>query len=147
MKVIKQAIIGTVALSFACAIPTFAIEGLQISVQSSNVVLSWLSTNTETYIIQYRPTLDATSPWTTLADYYPAATDTNVTFFIHSNIVQYPLIQGGGTNSSGGSPPSPDEMTVSGSAMTTMTEPSVPMAMPAKWFWQRRAAGALSTGF
>ncbi len=133
MKIIKQAIIWAVALSFASAIHTFAIEGLQISVQSSNVVLSWPSTNIETYIVQYRPTLDANSSWTTLTDYYPAATDTNVTFFTDSNIVQYPLVLGGGTNTGGGTSPAPNQMsgTMSDSTSTTTTEPSVPMAVPA----------------
>jgi hypothetical protein len=70
MKTINLVIIGAVALSFASAIPSFAIEGLKISVQSSNVVLSWPSTNGETYIVQYRPTLNTTSSWTTLTDFY-----------------------------------------------------------------------------
>jgi hypothetical protein len=56
-------IIGAVALSFASAISSFAIEGIHLSVQSSNVILSWQSTNTgESYIIQYRQTLNAADP-------------------------------------------------------------------------------------
>ena len=132
MKTIRHAIIGAVALSCASAIHTFAIEGLKISVQSSNVVLSWPSTNGETYIVQYRPTLNTTSSWTTLTDFYPAATGTNITFFVHSNIVQYPQVLDNGTNSGGGAPPAPDSMTASssGSSVATATQPSVPMVMP-----------------
>ncbi len=132
MKTMRHVIIGAVALSFASAVHTFAIEGLKIAVQSSNVVLSWPSTNGETYIVQYRPTLNTTSSWTTLTDFYPAATGTNITFFVHSNIVQYPQILDSGTNSGGGAPPAPDSMTASSSssAATTATQPSVPMVMP-----------------
>jgi hypothetical protein len=97
-----------------------AIEGLKISVQGSNVMLSWPSTNIETYLVRYRPDLSTNSTWTNLADFYPASSS-NITFFIQSNIVQYPLVLGGGTNGGGGSPPSPDSATTSG--------PSVPMVM------------------
>jgi hypothetical protein len=108
-----------------------AIEGLKISVQGSNVVLSWPSTNTETYIVQYRPSLGAGSSWTTLTNYYPASSS-NVTFFVHSNIVQYPLVLGGGTNTGDGTPPSPDGMsgTTSASTSTTTAAPAVPMVKP-----------------
>ena len=59
MKTIKPVIIGAFALLLASAVHTFAIEGLQISVQCSNVVLSWPSDefSGETYIVQYRADL------------------------------------------------------------------------------------------
>jgi hypothetical protein len=109
-------ILGFLASNKNCS----AIEGLKISVQGSNVVLSWPSTNIETYLVRYRPDLSTNSTWTNLADFYPASSS-NITFFVQSNIVQYPLVFGGGTNDGGGSPPSPDSDTTSG--------PSVPMVM------------------
>ncbi|HVU27046.1 MAG TPA: hypothetical protein VHG71_04840 [Verrucomicrobiae bacterium] len=102
---------------------SLAIEGLQLSVQSSNVVLSWPSTNIETYLVQYRQTLNATDSWVTLTNYYPASSS-NFTFFVHSNIVQYPSISGGGTNG-GGLPPMP-QLQMSGIS----AKPSVPMVKP-----------------
>ncbi|HEY5234300.1 MAG TPA: hypothetical protein VIK35_12270, partial [Verrucomicrobiae bacterium] len=97
-KTVRRLIVGCV---FACClslstVQSFAIEGLQLSIQSSNVVLSWPSTNTETYIVQYRPTLTPDSSWLTLTDFLAAASDTNITVFVHSNIVQYPPVPAGG---------------------------------------------------
>ncbi len=94
----------------------------------------WPSTNTETYIVRYRPTLTPDSSWLTLTDYLAAASDTNITVFVHSNIVQYPLVLGGGTNSGGGNimPFAPNGMsgTASGSTATTTTDQGVLMAVP-----------------
>jgi hypothetical protein len=74
---------------FATGINTFAIEGIHLSVQSSNVILSWPSTNNgESYIVQYRQTLNATDAWQTLADYYSPASDTNITFYTNFSAVQ-----------------------------------------------------------
>ncbi len=78
----------------------FAIEGLQLSVQCSNVVLRWPSVEQETYVVQYRPTLDPGTPWQTLTSSLPADLGTNLTFFVHSNIVQHPNCGGGGSFSS-----------------------------------------------
>jgi hypothetical protein len=96
-----EKILGRLSIKFILAYclwgiasPAFAIEGLQISVQSSNVVLSWPSVESETYLVQYRSTLSATEGWTTLTNYFPAMTGTNVTCFVHSNVVQHPA--GGG---------------------------------------------------
>jgi hypothetical protein len=104
MKIIKQAIIiGAVALSFASAIHTYAIEGLKISIQSTNAVLSWPSTNdgSETYIVQYRSNLNASASWLTLTDNLSAASSTNITSFVNSNSVTYPPLVFGGTNGGG----------------------------------------------
>ncbi|MGH7988810.1 MAG: hypothetical protein ACREDS_01255, partial [Limisphaerales bacterium] len=100
MKIIGQTIIGAVVLFFVSAIHSFAIEGLKLSVQSSNVVLSWPSVNNETYLVQYEPVLNPPSSWLTLTDDFPAAVDTNITFFVQSNSVNYPdLMLGGGSDS------------------------------------------------
>ena len=90
MKTTKQNIgklvVGCV---LACCLPlitpqVLAIEGLKVSVQSTNAVLSWPSTNIETYIVQYRSNLNVASSWLTLTDNFSAATGTNTTRFAHS---------------------------------------------------------------
>ena len=103
-KIIGRLIVGCV---FACCLSrftlqTFAIEGIQVSVQSTNAVLSWPSDPSETYIVQYRNTLNATDSWATLTDYLPADSSTNITFFVDPNPVQYGSISGGDTNSGSG---------------------------------------------
>ena len=72
------------------ALQTFAIEGLQLSVQCSNVCLAWPSVETETYIVQYRQSLTDSNGWQTLTASLAAEIGTNRTVFIHSNIVQHP---------------------------------------------------------
>jgi hypothetical protein len=111
MKNIKGTIV-IIALLLISVTYIFAIEGIQVSVQSSNAVLYWPSLTNETYIVQYRPTLTGSS-WLTLTDYFAAATNANLTFFVHSNSVQYPPASGGGTNG-GGSPMPPTPLVKSG---------------------------------
>jgi hypothetical protein len=95
-KIIGRLIVGC---AFACCLSlftlhSFAIEGLKISIRSTNAVLSWPSTNLETYIVQYRSNLTAASPWLTLTDNLHAASNTNLTVYLHSNGVS----RVGGTN-------------------------------------------------
>ena len=96
MKTFKKVIIGAFALLLASAVHTSAIENLAISVKCRNVILSWPSDefSGETYIVQYRPDLTSTNPWTTLTNYMPADAGTNLTFFVHSNIVEHPNCSG-----------------------------------------------------
>lgn len=88
---------------FACYLfsltqTAFAIEGLNISIPAgTNVILSWPSDTSETYLIQYRHTLDASDSWTTLADYYAPDFTTNITCFYDTNL------DFGSGNTSGGS--------------------------------------------
>lgn len=101
MKTIRRAIVGAVVLLLlTSAVHSFAIEGIQVSVQSSNVVLSWPSATNETYIVQYLPALLSTNSWLTLTDGFPAALNTNLTVFVDSNAVSPPVWM---TNTSGGS--------------------------------------------
>lgn len=91
-------------LSAACSFHASAIEDLHLSVVGqTNVLLSWPSVTTETYIIQYRPSWDDTTPWTSLETVFPANQTSNRTVYVHTNIVQTPtpLNSGGG----GGAPP------------------------------------------
>lgn len=104
MKIFKSGVTGAVVLLLASAIHTFGIEKLKVSLLSSNAVLSWPSTNYETYIVQYRSNMNAAASWLTLTDSFPAAASSNLTFFIHSNIVIYPPNGSGGTNGGGGIP-------------------------------------------
>jgi len=92
---VKTLTVIAVIAAFFIAQSSFAIEGLKLSVQCSNVVLSWPSVEGQTYIIQYRPTLDPSNSWVTLTNSYPADSGTNITFFVHSNIVQNPVCDGG----------------------------------------------------
>ena len=95
MKKFCNAILGAFGLVLSSNISLFAIEDLKISVVSSNVVLSWPSAETESYIVQYRQSLKDTNGWQTLATSWPADSGTNLTCFIHTNAVQNPV--GGGS--------------------------------------------------
>jgi hypothetical protein len=120
-----MSIVATVAALLTSTPNAPAIEGLQLSLQCSNVVLSWPSIAGQNYIIQYRPTLDPSTPWQTLTNLYPGDWTTNVTVFVHSNIVQHPNC--GETD--GGSLSAMSLLT--DSAETTAVAPPVPMAMRA----------------
>ena len=90
----------TCCLLLAFSTHTFAIEGLKVSVRCPDVILRWPSVEGETYIVQYRQTVDTNSSWITLTNYLPADAGTNLTFFVHSNQVQ---CASGGSGSGGGS--------------------------------------------
>ena len=103
-----------IAAFFTLALPAAAIEGLKISLQSSNVVLSWPSVETETYIVQYRSAFGTNTPWQTLTNNLPADPGTNLTVFYHSNQVSG-AFSSGGSGGGGGSPPSPSFATTQSS--------------------------------
>lgn len=108
-KIIVRLIAGCV---LACCLPSFipqafAIEGLQVSVQNTNAVLSWPSDANETYIAQSLPTLNSTSGWVTLTNYYPADANSNVTYFVDPNPVNFGFMTNGGSGGSGGGGPTP----------------------------------------
>jgi len=103
-SVVGCVLVGSLSLSTPQA---FAIEGLKITVPSTNVVLSWPSAPSETYLIQYRHTLNATDAWATLADFYtPNTSGTNITYFYDTNIDYGTGVVGGGSGGSG-TPPVP----------------------------------------
>ena len=95
-------------LALCLTTQTFAIEGLKLQIRCPHVALSWPSTNDETYIVQYRATLDTNSTWQTLTNFMPPASGTNTTFFVHSNRVDCPsgqvfgmmIMSGGGESES-----------------------------------------------
>ena len=124
------AVATALAMLLTSGIKTFAVEGLKISVQSgTNVVLYWPSTDSEYYLIQYRPSLDPSTPWQTLGDYYYGASGTNITSFVHTDIVRYPaLASGSGTNTPNISPMSMSTMS-SSTDSSSLSDSSAPMPM------------------
>lgn len=106
----SRAIIVAATLWLASAVLSSAIEGIHLSVQSSNVVLSWPSATNETYIVQSIQALGTTDTWSTLTDSFPADLSSNTTVFIASNAVRSPVettnfFSGSGTNGGGLIPP------------------------------------------
>ena len=107
MKIMRGIAVAAAAALFVTSSPIFGIEGLQIAVPCPDVLLSWPSVEGETYIVQYRQTLDANSTWITLTNALPAETGTNWTFFVHSNQMVCSTNSGGGGGGGGSAPPSP----------------------------------------
>jgi len=66
-----------------------AVGDLQISLQGTNVVLSWASTNSDYYLVQYSTNLHSSHPWQTLTNWMPGSDGTN-TVFVHSGAFQLP---------------------------------------------------------
>ncbi|MDH7503117.1 MAG: hypothetical protein QHJ82_10485 [Verrucomicrobiota bacterium] len=100
--VMKTAIHGTILLAAACLLfaPVYshAMPGLKLSLQCSNVVLSWpcRDDGSEMFIVQYRQMLDPATPWQTLTTSHYAEFGTNFTYYVHSNVVQNPICGGSG---------------------------------------------------
>jgi hypothetical protein len=67
----------------ATSIQSFAIVGLDIEKQGTNIVISWPSLGYEHYLIQYRPTLDPGTPWENLTNNYPANSTNRTTFTLY----------------------------------------------------------------
>jgi hypothetical protein len=101
MKTFTKGVLGAFALLLLSSASSFAIEGLHVSVQSTNAVLSWPSVDVQNYIVQYQPSLTSTGSWLTLTSSLPGDSGTNFTFYVLSNVVQYPPIISGGTNGGG----------------------------------------------
>src|SRR5262245_11360169 len=99
------------------------VQNVRVSLQCSNVVLSWPSQPGETFTVVYRPTLNTNTPWVTLTNLLPAAVNTNRTTFVHIGIADCSQTMGGGGGGggSGGPPPSPSGAQ-SASSSTTLTE-------------------------
>ena len=104
MKIANPTILAVVLTLLASALQLRAIEQLSIKVQGTNVVLTWPSETNEIYIIEYRPSLDPSTPWTGLESIYPAAQATNHTSYVHLNVVVIPMQSSGG-GVTGGPPP------------------------------------------
>jgi hypothetical protein len=111
MKIEKNGIGVAIFLFLISLVPTFAVDELQISVQAANAVLAWPSLTNETYVVQYRNSLDATDAWVTLNGNLTSADGTNLTFYTDPNTINYPIsFLNTNTNSisSGGGAPLPN---------------------------------------
>ncbi len=93
MKAIKLATIVSIITATAASVNSFAVPDTKIAINCPDVVLWWPSTNGQSFLIQTRPDLNPDTPWTWLTNFYPAATGTNLTYFIHSNQVDCPVGQ------------------------------------------------------
>lgn len=129
MKTFVKGVLGAFALLLLSQTSSFAIEGIQVSVACSNVVLSWPSIEGETYIVQHRQSLTDTNGWQTLVSFLPADLGTNLTCFVHSNAVLNPGCGCAGSSfammASGGG----NRMSLASSVAEAL--PPVPMVIPA----------------
>jgi hypothetical protein len=80
MMFIRRRVAPAVAMFLLSTAASFALDGLGIKAQGTNIIVFWPSAGYENYIIQFRSTLDSDSSWMTLAfssppsipDNYPA---------------------------------------------------------------------------
>lgn len=118
MKLNSSLIIRAIFLMVPLA-QSFAKDGLTITVQATNAVLTWPSTSGNIYLVENETNLNGGFPWTPLTNYLPAATGSNWTTFVHSNGVAYPPYGGTNSGGSGGSsPPMPGGTNGSGGGGT-----------------------------
>jgi hypothetical protein len=116
MKMPTHGILGALALLLAATPQAFAVVDQTLQIQGTNLVLSWPSPGGyQQYLIQYRETLDPSTPWTQLTNAYPANSTNRTTYTIYGVV---PLLSsasgGGGTNSE--APPEPMSAATSGPA-------------------------------
>jgi hypothetical protein len=81
MKTLKK--ISGIALLLTVAVSAQAVEGLRVSLQDTNAILSWTSADSDFYLVQYSTNLNSNPPWQTLTNWMPGAEGTNTTLFIH----------------------------------------------------------------
>lgn len=67
-----QKIIGLSLLTVISAVPSFALDGLGIRAEGTNIIVYWPSAGYENFVVQFRETLDSSTPWTTLIFSTPA---------------------------------------------------------------------------
>ncbi len=99
MKMTKILVLSAILLTSCFA--SYAITNTAIAISGTNIVLSWPSYGYESYLIQYRQTLDATDSWSCLTNAYPA-NSTNLTTFTLYGVVSPPGLGGGGGGGGGG---------------------------------------------
>jgi len=108
MKTIKLAVVVSLIAAIAASESSFAVPDTKIAIRCPDVVLWWPSTNGQSFLIQGRPDLNPETTWTTLTNFYPAALNTNRTYFVHSNQVDCPSGQTFGMMSASGGGSSTD---------------------------------------
>jgi hypothetical protein len=77
----RAALFVTVAITLS-APQAFGVVDQAITIQDTNLVLSWPSLGHESYLVQYRPTLDETTPWQNLTNAFPANSTNRTTYVI-----------------------------------------------------------------
>lgn len=86
------------AVSLTLCLTARAITNTAVASIGTNVVLSWPSFGYETYLIQYRHTLNSTDSWSNLTNAFYANSTNRTTF----SIVPEPAIPGGVSTNGGG---------------------------------------------
>jgi len=82
MKTLKRVILAALFLTSFVG-QSFAVVDQAIVVQQeTNLVLSWPSLGNEYYLVQYRPTLDESTPWLNLTNAYRANSTNRTTYII-----------------------------------------------------------------
>lgn len=120
MKCIRIAIISAFAVLLLSTSRTVAVVDQRFEIQNTNLVLSWPSPGGyQEYMIQYRTTLDPSTPWTVLTNNY-FANSTNRTTYTIVGVVPPAPSGGGGGGGSTNPPPSP--------MSASLAEPTEPMA-------------------
>ena len=88
MKRNGLSLFGLALLLSAARVP--AIEGMKLTVQGSNAVITWPSTDEQSYNVRHRSALHPNTPWTFLTNNMNATEGTNRTSFTHVGGVLYP---------------------------------------------------------
>jgi hypothetical protein len=70
---------------FALAQPAYSVDGLSITRDKTNIVLSWPSTQFENYTVQYKTTVDSNTTWLTLTNCIQAVG--TATFFTNFGVL------------------------------------------------------------
>jgi hypothetical protein len=130
MKMTIGSITAAGAVLLSSAIQSFGIEGIRIAVQCPDVILGWPSMPGETYIVQWRPTLDPSTNWVTLTNSLPADWSTNWTIFVHSNQVQCPSGPTSAMSLLGANSLAPQVFSAALVDAVLAGQPSYPLSMP-----------------
>lgn len=103
MKAVKFAVIVSITTALITPVRSFAVPDTKLAVYCPDVVLTWPSTNGQSFLIQTRPDLNPDTPWAWLTNFYPAAAGTNRTYFVHPNQMNCPSGQTFGAKNMPGS--------------------------------------------
>jgi hypothetical protein len=116
-----------------------AITNTAIAVSGTNIVLSWPSYGYESYLVQYRQTLDPTDSWSQVVNAYPANSTNRTTYTLYG--LATPAIVGSGGGSNYGVPPLPSFASSSLASATITTASGASATISAS-----TAAEAAATG-
>jgi hypothetical protein len=131
MKMTLKSITVVLALLLLSSHGILAVSGLRLTVEGNDVHLVWDSLPEQAFIVGYRPTLDPSTPWTIIANNYPASSETNTTF-VHAGVVVYPAAPSGGGG--GGDPFAPSSASASEGDSKSDEPPMPPMPWDER-FW------------